>query len=219
MTQIIGFALLAFSSLLAMVDPLTSLPVYIAGTAGASAAHRAAVLRRALVTAFLVLVGFGALGSYIFAVFGITTGAFRVAGGIVLFTVGLDMLQAQRSRVRTTEQEEAAGELKDDIGIIPLGIPLIAGPGAITTVIALLARADSPAQQLVVYSMVTLVIVITGITLRLAPFISRHLGPTGVGVIERVMGLIVTVVGVQFVADGLLELALQALPRLRAAWG
>jgi multiple antibiotic resistance protein len=219
MTQLIGFALLSFSSLLAMIDPLTSLPIYVSSTAHATPAARAATLRRAVLTAFAVLVGFGALGSSIFALFGITTGAFRIAGGIVLFNVGLDMLQAQRSRVRSTEQEEAAGELKEDIGIIPLGIPLIAGPGAITTVIGLLAQAQTTAARAVVYAMVVVVLLITYVVLRLGPLVTRRIGLTGIGVIERVMGLVVTVVGVQFVADGLVELAVNALPKLRTAWG
>jgi multiple antibiotic resistance protein len=209
MTDLFGFALLAFSSILVMVDPVAAVPIYVANTATYSPQHRAAVLRRALVTAFVVLTGFGLLGTFIFRVFGITTEAFRITGGIILFGIGWEMLQARRSRTRTTQEEEAEGETKDDVGIIPLGIPLLAGPGAITTVITLLAQADTTLERVAVYVVIVVVLLISWAVLGVAPLVVRRLGTTGINVIERIMGLIVMVIGVQFVVDGIEQVVIQ----------
>lgn len=209
MTELFGFALLAFSSILVMVDPVAAVPIYIANTSSYSPAHRAAVLRRALLTAFIVLTGFGLLGTFIFRVFGITTEAFRITGGIILFGIGWEMLQARRSRTRTTQEEEEEGETKDDVGIIPLGIPLLAGPGAITTVITLLAQADTPLERLAVYAVIVVVLLISWAVLGVAPLVVSRLGTTGINVIERIMGLIVMVIGVQFVVDGIEQVVIQ----------
>ena len=215
MTDLFGFALLAFSSILVMVDPVAAVPIYIANTASYSPAHRAAVLRRALVTAFVVLTGFGLLGTFIFRVFGITTEAFRITGGIILFGIGWEMLQARRSRTRTTQEEEEEGGLKEDVGIIPLGIPLLAGPGAITTVITLLAQADSPLERVAVYVVIVVVLLISWAVLGVAPLVVRRLGTTGINVIERIMGLIVMVIGVQFVVDGIEQVVAQMAQQAR----
>jgi multiple antibiotic resistance protein len=209
MTDLLGFALLAFSSILVMVDPVAAVPIYVANTASYDPVHRAAVLRRALVTAFVVLTGFGVLGTFIFRVFGITTEAFRITGGIILFGIGWEMLQARRSRTRTTQEEEEEGGLKDDVGIIPLGIPLLAGPGAITTVITLLAQAGSTPRRIAVYASIVVVLLISWLVLGVAPLVVRRLGQTGINVIERIMGLIVMVIGVQFVVDGLEQVVIQ----------
>jgi multiple antibiotic resistance protein len=213
MTELFGFALLAFSSILVMVDPVAAVPIYIANTSSYSPARRAAVLRRALVTALVVLTGFGLLGTFIFRVFGITTEAFRITGGIILFGIGWEMLQARRSRTRTTQEEEEEGEHKEDIGIIPLGIPLLGGPGAITTVITLLAQADDTLQRVAVYVAIILVLLVSWAVLALAPRVVQRLGTTGMNVIERIMGLIVMVIGVQFVVDGIEQVVMQLAER------
>jgi multiple antibiotic resistance protein len=213
MPELFGFALLAFSSLFVMVDPVAAVPVYLSSTASYTPEHRAAVLRRAIATAFVVLTGFGLLGTWIFTFFGITTEAFRITGGIILFGIGWEMLQARRSRTRTTQEEEAEGEHKEDIGIIPLGIPLLAGPGAITTVITLLAQADDSLQRLAVYAAIVLVLLVSWAVLAVAPRVVQRLGTTGMNVIERIMGLIVMVIGVQFVVDGIEEVVVQLAER------
>lgn len=215
MTDLFGFALLAFSSILVMVDPVAAVPIYVANTASYDPRHRAAVLRRAILTAFIVLTGFGLLGTAIFRVFGITTEAFRITGGIILFGIGWEMLQARRSRTRTTREEEEEGGTKDDVGIIPLGIPLLAGPGAITTVITLLAQADSNLERIAVYAVIAVVLLISWAVLGVAPLVVRRLGTTGINVIERIMGLLVMVIGVQFVVDGIEEVVVQIAERAR----
>lgn len=202
MRDLIGFTILAFTSLLAIVNPISSVPMYLAMTIGYDRARRRATLRRAILTAFFLLVAFAALGTWIMQFFGITTQAFQIAGGIILFGIGWDMLQARRSPVKTTQEEEDEGAAKDDVGIIPLGIPTLAGPGGITTVIALNAQATDVPTHAAVYLAIVLVLGICWLVLTAAPAIIRHMGQTGMNVLTRLMGLIVMVVGAQFIING-----------------
>lgn len=199
----LSFAVLAFSSLLAIVNPLSAATIFIGLTAAQTRSQRRRTLASALLTALAVLVLFAAAGNAILAFFGITTDAFRIAGGILFFGIGSDMLQAKRSRVKTTQEEEDEGSGRSEVGIIPLGLPSLAGPGAITTVIALMAQATSPLQMGIVYGAVVAVLVLSGGVLALAPVLLRAVGQTGLNVVTRIMGLLVTVIGVQFVLDGL----------------
>jgi multiple antibiotic resistance protein len=210
------FAILAFSSLLAMVNPLGAVPLYVALTAAYSAEHRRATLRRAIATSFGVLFAFALAGTYILQFFGITRQAFQIAGGILFFAVGWDMLQARRSRVKTTEEEETESSGKDDVGIIPLGLPTLAGPGAITTVIALNGQAESVFDSAAVYVAILLVLAICWIVLSAAPVVTRRMGQTGMNVMTRLMGLLVMVIGAQFVINGTTTVILDIAGRLRS---
>ena len=216
MDERFGFALLAFTSIFAMVNPVSAIPIFLATTAAYSPQHRAATLRRAVLTAFLILTSFGLLGSWIFNFFGITTHAFRIAGGFILFGVGFDMIRARRVGVKATEEEEAEGAQRDDIGIIPLGMPTLAGPGAITTVVAMVSQARSPFDAASVYASLAGVLLLTWLVLSVAPRIARRLGQTGLNVFSRIMGLIVMVVGVQFVIDGITVVVLDVLRKVQA---
>jgi multiple antibiotic resistance protein len=187
--------------------------MFVALTGGYDAAHRSAALRRAILTGVLVLWAFAALGTYILAFFGITTHAFQIAGGIIFFAIGWDMLQARRSRVKTTLEEEEASVAKGDVGIIPLGIPTLAGPGAITTVIALTGQAEGALDRSVVFVAVVLVLLVSWALLAAAPLVSRRVGTTGMNVMTRIMGLLVMVIGAQFVINGLSVVALDILAR------
>lgn len=202
MTDPGAFALLCFTSLLAIINPLSATPMYLALTDGYSAERRRGTVRNAVITAFLVLVVFALLGGTIFQIFGITIHAFRIAGGIIFFGVGMDMLQAKRSRVKTTEAEEQEGLTKEDVGITPLGIPMITGPGAITTVMVLMTQATAPLAVAIVFGAIVVVLAITYLVLNAAPRITGFFGQTGLNVMTRIMGLLVTVIGVQFVVDG-----------------
>ncbi|HSJ26339.1 MAG TPA: MarC family protein [Longimicrobiales bacterium] len=209
------FAILAFTSLLAIVNPLGAVPLFIALTAPYSTAHRAATLRRAILTGVSVLFLFALAGTYILQFFGITRQAFQIAGGILFFAIGWDMLQARRSRVKTTEEEETESHMKDDVGIIPLGLPTLAGPGAITTVIALNGQAPTLLDSLSVYVAIVLVMVICWVTLTAAPVLTRRIGQTGMNVMTRLMGLLVMVIGAQFVINGSTIVILDIAARLR----
>jgi multiple antibiotic resistance protein len=203
MNGTLSFFLLTFTSLLAIVNPLSAVPVFLAMTIRYDARQRARTLRRAVATAFAVLLLFALLGNWILRFFGITTEAFQIAGGILFFGIGWDMLQAKRSGVKATRAEESEGVTKEDIGVTPLGLPTLAGPGAITTVIALLARATSPVETVLVYVSIALALAVSWIVLAAAPYVVRRVGQTGLNVMTRIMGLLVTVIGVQLVIDGL----------------
>jgi len=198
----IAFALLVFSSLLAIVNPLSAVPLYLAVTSGYSTEHRRATLRLAIATGIAMLVAFGFLGTWILRFFGITTDAFRIAGGILFLGIGMDMLAARRSRVKTTESEDEEAETRAEVGIIPLGIPTLAGPGAITTVITLTAQSDATWQRVVISAAIIAVMLVSWIVLAVAPMLLRRFGTTGLNVMTRIMGLLVMVVGVQFIIDG-----------------
>ena len=207
MQEYVRFGTLAFTSLLAILNPLSSVPLYTALTANFDRQRRRATLRRAIFTAWCVMMAFSLAGRYILSFFGITTHAFQIAGGIIFFAIGWDMLQARRSRVKTTAEEETEFAAKDDIAIIPLGMPSLAGPGTITTVIALDSQAQNFGQSLGIYISILLVTLIAWAVLAAAPFVLRSLGQTGMNVFTRVMGLLVMVVGAQFVINGVTVVA------------
>jgi multiple antibiotic resistance protein len=208
-----AFALLCFSSLLAIINPLSAAPMYLALTDGYLPEHRRRTLRSAIITAFLVLVVFALLGGTIFQLFGITIDAFRIAGGVIFFGIGMDMLQAKRSRVKTTEEEELEATTKEEVGVTPLGIPMITGPGAITTVMVLMTQATTPLRVGVVFGAVVLVLSIAWVVLSAAPWLMRFFGQTGLNVMTRIMGLLVTVIAVQFIVDGARPILVDILRR------
>ena len=204
----IAFAVLVVTSLLAIVDPIAAVPVYLSTTAGYSPAHRRSTLRLAVVTAIIALVGFGVLGTSILQFFGITTSAFRITGGLLFLGIGSDMLAARRSREKATASEEHEATHQEEVGIIPLGIPTLAGPGAITTVITLVAQTRVAWQRAVIVGAIVLVMLVTWVVLELAPLLFRRMGQTGLNVVTRLMGLLVMVIGVQFIIDGVREVVL-----------
>lgn len=207
------FAILALTSLLAIVNPLGAVPLFAALTSSYTPDHRRATLRRAIATGTAVLFVFAAAGTWILGFFGITRQAFQIAGGILFFAVGWDMLQARRSRVKTTEEEETESTTKEDVGIIPLGLPTLAGPGAITTVIALNGQAEALLDSLAVYIAIVLVMASSWVTLAAAPMLTRRLGRTGMNVMTRLMGLLVMVIGAQFVINGATTVVLEIVAR------
>jgi multiple antibiotic resistance protein len=213
MPEYIQFGTIAFTSLLAILNPLSVVPIYVALTSSFDAARRAATVRRAVLTAFAVMVAFTLVGRYILRFFGITTHAFQIVGGIIFFAIGWEMLQARRSRLKTTEEEESESASKDDVAIIPLGMPSLAGAGTITTVIALDSRATTFAQTISIYVAIFLVSIIAWAILSAAPFVLRRLGQTGMNVFTRVMGLLAMVVGAQFVINGVTVVARNILLR------
>ena len=210
----VAFALLAVTSLLAIVNPLSAVPIYLAMTADHDPARRRETLQRAVITAVLVLVAFTAVGSWIMRLYGITTPAFRIAGGLIFLAIGGDMLQARRSGVKTTVEEEVevVAGAREDIGIIPLGLPTLAGPGAITTVVTLNAQAGSaPVRLASIYLAIIVVMAVAWGVLAVAPMLLRRFGQTGLNVMTRIMGLLVMVVGVQFIIEGVRTVALDIL--------
>src|SRR6201995_4940344 len=137
----VRFCVLRVISIFFLVDPFAALPTFLAVTAGEDDAKRRKTARKASLTAFVVLTTFAVAGSFIFKMFGITLPAFEIAGGVILLLIGLDMLEAKRSPTQESSGETEAAAAKDDAGIVPMGIPMLAGPGAITSVMVLVGHA------------------------------------------------------------------------------
>lgn len=205
------FALLCFTSLFAIINPLSTAPMYLALTDGFTPQLRRKTLREGIFTALAVLVIFALAGAAIFQFFGITIHAFRIAGGFLFFGIGMDMLQAKRSRGKATEEEEQEGRIRENVGVTPLGIPMITGPGAITTVMVLMTEARTGAYAAAVFVSMIAVLAIAWASLTAAPRLVRFFGQTGLNVMTRVMGLLVTVIAVQFIVDGARPLLIEMI--------
>lgn len=203
MPLVLEYAFLTFGSLFAIVDPFAAIPTFLAMTARDTAKDRRRMARTACITCFGVMATFAVLGPAIFKLFGITLPAFQVAGGLVLLLSALDMLRAQKSALRETPEEIAEGMSKDDIAITPLAVPLLAGPGAITTSIVLAGKAETPAHKAVFFALIALVAVISFYTLTIAADSAKKLSSTIINIITRLMGLLLAAIGVQFILSAL----------------
>jgi multiple antibiotic resistance protein len=205
MRELVSFALVALSGIFFVVDPFAVVPVYLAITNGQTDAEKSATALRASLTAGLTLLVFAAAGGLIFKMFSITLPAFKIAGGILCFLVALDMMQAQKSRTRSTPEEEQEGVDKADVAIIPLAIPLLSGPGAIATVMVFTAKTKNPLQYAMIFVAIALTSIATWLTLRGAGWIERRLSHTFLNVLMRVMGLILAAIAVEFILNGVHE--------------
>ena len=194
---------LIFTSILFIVDPFAVIPTFLAMTMRDSAGQRRVLARRGAWTCAITLIAFALGGSMIFKIFGITIGAFKIAGGVLIGLNALDMVQARRSQQRETAVETAEGIQKDDIGIMPLGVPMLAGPGAISTVMVLALGAKSTAATVTVYVSILLTALITYLVLSAASMVERRLGQTGMRILTRLMGLVLSAIAVQFIIDGI----------------
>lgn len=205
-----SFFLIAFSTLFTIVNPLGALGPFIAMTGDYDKQKRVQTAKRATIVAFGVLLTSSILGAFIFRFFGVTIPALRISGGTLLFFVAVDMLNARPSRVKSTSEEAEEGSAKEDIGIFPLAIPLLSGPGSIVSVFILSEKATEPIQHLGLYAAIFVTAGISYFVLREASRLAVFLGQIGINVMSRLLGLILAAVAVQFVLDGLKE----ALPRL-----
>jgi multiple antibiotic resistance protein len=210
MPPTLTFGIAAFGSIFSIVDPFAALPVYLALTSRETEANRRRAATRAALTCLLVLCTFATIGPALFHFFGITLPAFRIAGGLLLFGVAIEMMHAKVSETKTTEAEKEDAVGKDDVGLVPVGIPLLSGPGAIASVMMLAGSAGNPSERAALYAAILLVAAIALVLLRSASRVARLLGTAGMNLIARIMGLILAAVAVQFILDGLQG----AFPRL-----
>lgn len=206
LAQIVQFSLVALSAVFFLVDPIAAIPAFLVMTADGDARARRRMARRAAITCALVLTAFALAGSLIFKTFGITLPAFKIAGGLILFLIGIDMLQARRSSTQETPGETEEGVEKEDVGIIPLGIPMLAGPGAISSVMVLMGQSPKWWQAVPVYIAIAITSVASYLILAGADRVRRYLGATGIRILMRIMGLLTTAIAVQFVINGLDDL-------------
>jgi len=197
----------AFVTLFVIIDPIGLFPIFISLTQGVPAKERRKIAIRACVTAFVILSVFGFLGEAVLGGIGISMPAFRIAGGILLFVTAFDMLFERRTKRREDQAEEAEEDYPDP-SIFPLSIPLLAGPGAITSVI-LLAGQDSGVQAtMAVLGVAALVLAIVFCLFLTSGFFERLLGRTGITVITRLLGMLLAALSVQFILDGLKDFGL-----------
>jgi len=213
MNQRVMELLLIFTSILFIVDPFAVIPTFLAMTVRDSPQQRRVLAGRGAWTCAITLTAFALGGSLIFKIFGITIGAFKIAGGVLIGLNALDMVQARRSQQRETAVETAEGIEKDDIGIMPLGVPMLAGPGAISTVMVLALGAKSTAATAAVYVSIVLTALITFLVLSAATLVERRLGQTGMRILTRLMGLVLSAIAVQFIIDGIKLSFENSLPR------
>jgi len=199
----ISFFIISFSSLFALVNPLGISPIILSITEGMSAREYNSTIKKGIIFATILLLLFACMGELIFKFYGITIHAFKIAGGILFFRTGIDMLYAKTSRTRTTPQETLEAAEIEDISIAPIGIPIIAGPGAITSVILLSNQAITIYERIFFYFNIILVLSITYFLLKVAKKISHRFGMTGIRIIQRIMGLILMVLAVQFIINGI----------------
>jgi multiple antibiotic resistance protein len=205
MSPLASFCLLCFGSLFSIVDPFAAVPIFLALTGRQSRDGQSRTALRASITCFVVLSAFALAGRLIFSFYGFTIGAFKIAGGILLFAVALDMVRALPSDSRSTSEERTEAEAKEDVGLLPLGLPLLSGPGAIATVMVLGGKAKDLAQKVGLHAAILAVSLLTFLILRSSVWVARLLGRTGINVVVRIMGLILAAVAMQFILDGLLE--------------
>ena len=206
----VRFALLALSSIFFLVDPFAAIGSFLAITAGADEARRKRMARKAALTCFVVLTSFALCGQLIFRMFGITLPAFEIAGGLILLLIGLDMLEAKRSATQEATGDAEEASHKEDAGIVPLGIPMLAGPGAISSVMVLVGQVPTlwSWEMGAILGSIALTSLISYGVLAGASRVRKVLGETGIRILVRIMGLLLVALAMQFFVNGLTDLGI-----------
>ena len=203
--EITRFSLLSISSVFFTVNPIASIPAFVAMGAGGGRERNRKIARRAAWTSFVVLTVFAFTGGIIFKIFGITVPAFKIAGGILLFLIAPEMLRGQRSETQEVSAEREEGEAKDDFGITPLGVPMLAGPGAISAVMVLMGQSKIWWQALPILLSIGVTSISSFYILTGAIQLQRQLGE-GIRILTRLMGLVLAAMAVQFVINGISDI-------------
>ena len=200
MDTLLPFALLCFTSFFTLTNPLGTMPVFLTMTNGMSDDERKTIVRRATIVSFITLMVFTFSGQFLFKFFGISTNGFRIAGGIIIFTIGFDMLQARYSKAKLKDDEVKT--YVNDISITPLAIPMLCGPGAIANGIMLMEDANTLIKKILLVSVIASVYFITFLILRASTRLNKYMGETGNNVMMRLMGLILMVIAVECFVSG-----------------
>ena len=200
---LIQYTLLAFGSMFAVVNPVAAVPAFVSMTSTDMPEAKLRMAKVACSVSSGILIGFAIVGGWLFKVLGISLSAFQIAGGLVLLLVALDMLKAQRSPVQETVEETREGINKIDIAITPLAVPMLAGPGAISTAIVLETHARTWGQRGVLFLCIALVGLMCYLIFYLAVTQTRWLGPTAMKITVRLMGLLLAAIAVQFILNGI----------------
>ena len=200
MDTLLPFALLCFTSFFTLTNPLGTMPVFLTMTNGMSDDERKTIVRRATIVSFITLMVFTFSGQFLFKFFGISTNGFRIAGGVIIFTIGFDMLQARYSKAKLKDEEVKT--YVNDISVTPLAIPMLCGPGAIANGIMLMEDANTLIKKILLVSVIASVYFITFLILRASTRLNKYMGETGNNVMMRLMGLILMVIAVECFVSG-----------------
>ncbi len=209
MNELLTFAVLSFVAFFTLINPVATMPVFMTMTASLDNKNRARTAKKASIAALITLLLFAFSGQLLFKFFGISVNSFRIVGGVIFFMMGMDMLQARLVTVKIKESEIRS--YVNDISITPLAIPMITGPGAITTSIVLMEQAVTVEMKVVLVLVIVLVLLLTYIILLSSSKIIKLLGETGNNVLMRLMGLIVMVIAVEFFFSGLKPIVLDIM--------
>ena len=210
---LVRFSVLALSSIFFLVDPFAAIPSFLAITASMDPVRRKRMAKKGAVTCFIVLTTFALAGQYIFEMFGIKLPAFEVAGGLILLLIGLDMLEAKRSPTQEAHGDTEEAAAKEDAGVVPLGIPMLAGPGAISSVMVLVGQVPSiwHWEMGAILGSIAVTCLISYWVLAGAGRVRSVMGETGIRILVRIMGLLLVALAMQFFVNGLTDLGL--IPR------
>lgn len=200
METLIPYALLCFTSFFTLTNPLGTMPVFLTMTTGMSESERQSVVKRATIVAFITLVVFAFTGQLLFRFFGISTNGLRMAGGIIIFVIGYDMLQARIAKIKLKDEEIKT--YARDISVTPFAIPMLCGPGAIANAILLMEDAEDISMKAILIASIALVYLLAFLILRASTRILKVLGETGNNVMMRLMGLILMVIAIECFISG-----------------
>ncbi len=209
--DLLYFTAAAFAALFAIVNPLGAIPLLVSLTEGYSSVEKKHVVLKSVLTGFFVLITFALLGNYIFAFFGITIPSFRIAGGLLMTSVGFSMMRGQPPRTKSTPEEREEAADREDIGVVPLGVPMLAGPGSITTVMIFVSKSENVSQVASVLFVILATMLITYVLFLYGNRIFDRIGRVGTRAFSRIMGLIITAIAVEFIIEGIHDVLL--------AWG
>ena len=203
MAQEISFFIYAFTSIFVIVNPISGVMAFVSMTSHLSKADKIYVAKRSVLVACVIAIIFSVLGDIILNLFNITADSLRVAGGILLFLVAIDMLFARTTRESITSEELKDAEQRENISIFPIAMPLLTGPGAITTIIVLIRTAGNLNLKLTVIGAILLTFIITFLIFRFSDYFNKVVGRTGMLVMTRLMGLFLGAIAVDFIFTGI----------------
>jgi len=205
-SEYFNFASFAFAALFFIVDPIGNVPLFLAISPKNDFIERKQIVGKASIASGLILIFFLLTGNLILNLFHITIGAFKIAGGILIFIISLRMLFVFRPGQKTSPEEQREAKEKDDVSFFPLAIPFLSGPGAITTIILLRNNCHDIIHYLIILSIIVVVSVLTYFILKESQYLMKLWGQTGINVLVRLMGLLLSVIAVQFAIDGIKDI-------------
>jgi multiple antibiotic resistance protein len=203
-----AYALSVFVAILAIINPVSTISFFATFTQDYSKEEKKRVALKAVVVAMVTLIIFGLIGNYIFLAFSITIPAFRIAGGILLFSIAFSMLYGKTPGTKATDKEKKESIEKEMVGVIPIGIPMISGPGAISTVMLYVSH-GTVVDTGIVFASIIVTVAITYVLLVYSDIIFQRIGRTGILAISRIMGLILATIAIQFIINGIHDVTLE----------